>query len=47
MSKIFEIYGSDAHQMTMALMEAADVASMIPKGGQCGSEAQSGGGRQA
>ena len=33
MSKIFEIYGSDAHAMTMSLMEAANVADMIPKGG--------------
>ena len=33
MSKIFEIYGSDAHKMTVALMEAANVADMIPKGG--------------
>ena len=33
MPKIFEIYGSDAHAMTMSLMEAASVADMIPKGG--------------
>lgn len=33
MGKIFEIYGSDAHTMTVALMEAANVAAMIPKGG--------------
>ena len=33
MGKIYEIYGGDAHQMTMALMEAADVAAMIPRGG--------------
>ena len=33
MSKIFEIYGSDAHKMTVALMEAAHVADMIPRGG--------------
>ncbi len=33
MSKIFEIYGSDAHKMTVSLMEAANVADMIPKGG--------------
>lgn len=32
MSKIYEIYGSDAHSMTMALMERADVAAMIPAG---------------
>ena len=33
MAKIFEIYGGDAHAMTVALMEAAHVADMIPKGG--------------
>lgn len=32
MSKIYQIYGDNAHEMTMALMEAADVASMIPSG---------------
>ena len=32
MGKIYQIYGTDAHSMTMALMEAADVASMIPAG---------------
>ena len=31
MSTIYEIYGTDAHAMTYSLMEAADVASMIPK----------------
>ncbi len=30
MSAIYEIYGTDAHTMTCALMEAADVAGMIP-----------------
>ena len=32
MSKIYEIYGTDAHQMTKALMEAADIAGSIPHG---------------
>lgn len=32
MSTIYQIYGSDAHQMTKALMQAADVASRIPAG---------------
>ena len=32
MRKIYEVYGSDAHAMTLALMEAADVAAMIPPG---------------
>lgn len=32
MAKIYEIFGSDAHQMTMALMEAANVADRIPEG---------------
>ena len=32
MSAIYQIYGSDAHQMTKALMQAADVASRIPAG---------------
>ena len=31
MSKIYEIFGSDAHAMTVSLMEAADVVSVIPK----------------
>lgn len=31
MNKIYEIYGDNAHEMTMALMKAADVASMIKK----------------
>ena len=30
MAKIYEIYGTDAHEMTKALMEAADIASCIP-----------------
>jgi len=32
MSAIYEIYGTDAHEMTCSLMAAADVAAMIPKG---------------
>lgn len=34
MSSIFEIYGSNAHQMTVALMEAANVIDLIPAGAQ-------------
>lgn len=33
MGKIYEIFGDNAHEMTMKLMEAANVASMIPEGG--------------
>ena len=32
MSRIYEIFGTDAHYMTVALMEAASVADMIPSG---------------
>lgn len=32
MAKIYEMFGDDAHSMTMALMEAANVARMIPAG---------------
>lgn len=32
MSKIYEYFGSDAHRMTYALMEGADVISRIPAG---------------
>ena len=32
MSKIYEIFGTDAHAMTISLLEAADAASRIPKG---------------
>ena len=32
MGKIFEIYGADAHEMTLALMRAANVKDMIPAG---------------
>ena len=31
MGKIYEIFGSDAHAMTMALMEAARVEDMVPR----------------
>ena len=31
MTKIYEIYGTDAHEMTKALMEAADIAAGIPR----------------
>ena len=31
MAKIYEIYGTDAHEMTKALMSSADVASTIPE----------------
>lgn len=33
MSKIYEIFGDNPHDMTMSLMEAANVAAMIPQGG--------------
>lgn len=36
MGKIYEIFGDDAHTMTAALMEAADVASAIPAGASIG-----------
>ena len=32
MSKIYEIYGTDAHEMTKELMRAADIATKIPQG---------------
>ena len=32
MSKIYEIFGDDAHKMTISLLEAADVRSLIPAG---------------
>ena len=32
MSKIYEIYGMDAHEMTKALMKAANVSDSIPRG---------------
>ncbi len=32
MGKIYEIYGSDAHEMTLALLRAANVKDMIPSG---------------
>ena len=33
MSKIWQIYGSDAHKMTLKLLEAADAARLVPAGG--------------
>ena len=30
MSKIYEIYGTDAHEMTKGLMTAAKIANIIP-----------------
>ena len=30
MAKIYEVYGDDAHGMTIALMDRANVAAMIP-----------------
>ncbi len=32
MADIYEIFGTDAHDMTLSLMEAADIASRIPSG---------------
>ncbi|MBQ3447573.1 MAG: DUF362 domain-containing protein [Synergistaceae bacterium] len=32
MSKIFNIYGTDSHSMTLALLEAIDAASLVPSG---------------
>ena len=32
MPKIYEIYGTDTHEMTKALMEAANIADSIPRG---------------
>ena len=31
MPSIYEIFGNDAHQMTISLMEAAKVSSLIPR----------------
>lgn len=31
-NNIYEIFGTDAHEMTKALMEAAQVSDSIPKG---------------
>lgn len=33
MSKIYEIYGQDAHDMTMRLLEAAEAIRLVPSGG--------------
>ena len=32
MSKIYNIYGTDAHTMTMKLLEASDAVSLVPSG---------------
>ena len=32
MAKIYEVFGTNAHEMTVALMQAANAAAMIPKG---------------
>ena len=32
MASIYEVFGTDAHTMTLSLMEAANVADMIPDG---------------
>ena len=32
MTKIYEIYGTDAHGMTKALLSAAEIAGSIPRG---------------
>ena len=32
MASIYEVFGTDAHAMTLSLMEAANVADMIPYG---------------
>ncbi len=32
MAKIYEIYGTDAHSMTVSLMQAAQVSKLIPRG---------------
>ena len=32
MSRIYEIFGTDAHEMTLSLLRAANVKSMIPPG---------------
>ncbi len=33
MSKIYQIYGQDAHEMTLKLLEAADAIRLVPAGG--------------
>ena len=33
MSKIYQIYGEDAHGMTVKLLEAADAIRLVPEGG--------------
>ena len=33
MGKIYQIYGQDAHEMTVKLLEAADAIALVPEGG--------------
>ena len=33
MSKIYQIYGHDAHEMTVRLLEASDAIRLVPSGG--------------
>ena len=33
MSKIYQIYGQDAHDMTLRLLEAAEAIRLVPDGG--------------
>ena len=33
MSKIYQIYGQDAHDMTVKLLEASDAIRLVPSGG--------------
>ena len=33
MSKIYQMYGRDAHTMTLRLLEAADAIRLVPAGG--------------
>lgn len=33
MGKIYQIYGQDAHAMTVKLLEAADAIRLVPQGG--------------
>lgn len=32
MSRIYQIYGQDTHEMTIRLLEAADAIRMVPAG---------------
>ena len=33
MRKIYQVYGQDAHEMTLKLLEAADAIRLVPAGG--------------